>query len=691
VIARRRAGALAAATLVGAASATARAQETPPPARRFETVVTAPPPEPALPREDSAAAASVVVPAASPRAYDDLTTLLLEVPGVVVTRTGSIGAYATLALRGSSPDEVRVYVDGVPLNLAEGGGVDISTLPVGDVERVEVYRGSSPLAFGGSALGGVVSIVTRTPGAPYASARAGVASFGTGYGDLAAGGRAGPLRLYAGAHGLATAGRYPLVLDNQTATNPADDVATVRTNNDVEQADGVVRAVADLPGRRTLGLGIVGFGRNQGLPGGSRVSTRFARAGTTRALAYARYDSRDDLGPGGRLTGLLYAAALREVLRDPDGELNEPPTATRDTTLSAGGRADGSAPLAWWARLAAVAEAHAESFEPVDEAGGTAAIGAPARRLSLVGGVETDLWLRPIDLHLVPSARLEMVRDVVAGRNPLLGTPQPADPPITRALPVLRLALVRPFGETVTVKANLGRYARVPSFYELYGDGYGTYGRTRGNPALLPERGSNADVGFWLDATRGRWRIASRTTAFGARVDDLIGWVVGTGVARAENVADARVLGAEQELRLGVGRHLGLVAQATVTDARAVGGGTSFDGRQLPFHPRYHGYGRAELARLAAGRALELGAFVDGDWRGVGYQDAANVVQVPARLLLGAGLSVNVPRWRLRVTASGQNLTDSRALDVISMPLPGRALFVALAWSAGVENESTTY
>jgi iron complex outermembrane receptor protein len=675
-----------------AAEPAARAPESPPPPppHPFETVVTAPPPQPALPREDSAASASVVVPAASARAYDDLTTLLLEVPGVVVTRTGSIGAYATLALRGSSPDEVRVYVDGVPLNLAEGGGVDISTLPVGDVERVEVYRGSSPLAFGGSALGGIVSIVTRTPGTPYASARAGVASFGTAFGDLAASGRAGRVRLYAGAHGLATEGHYPLVFDNATPTNPADDIATVRTNNDVEQLDGVVRAVADLPGRRTLGLGIIGFGRNQGLPGSNgRVSTRFVRSGTTRALAYARYDSRDDLGPGGRLTALLYAAALREVLRDPDGELNEPPTSTRDTTLSGGARADASAPLAWWARLAAVAEARAESFQPVDQAAATPAVGVPARRLSLVGGVETDLWLRPIDLHLVPSARLEVARDVVAGRDPLLGTPRPADAPITRALPVLRLALVRPFGEAVTVKANLGRYARVPSFYELYGDGYGSYGRTRGNPSLLPERGSNADLGLWLDGARGRWRVSSRTTAFGARVDDLIAWVVGTGIARAENVADARVLGAEQELRLGVGRHLGLVAQATVTDARAVGGGTSFDGRQLPFHPRYHGYGRAELMRVAVGRGLELAAFADADWRGRSYQDAANVIEVPARLLVGVGLSATVPRWRLRLTASGQNLTDSRALDVFYQPLPGRALFVALAWSSAVDEPGT--
>ena len=130
--------------------------------RVSETVVRARPEPAETPREDRAAAASVVIPGNDPRTLDDLGSLLLEVPGVTVVRTGSIGTYSTLALRGANPDEVRIYLDGVPLNIAAGGAVDVSTLPLGDVERVEVYRGTTPLAFGESALGGIVSITTRT-------------------------------------------------------------------------------------------------------------------------------------------------------------------------------------------------------------------------------------------------------------------------------------------------------------------------------------------------------------------------------------------------------------------------------------------------------------------------------------------------------------------------------------------------
>src|SRR5581483_8332565 len=81
----------------------------------YQTIVTAPAPPAPAPRADAIAAASVVFPADSPRAFDDLGDLLVEVPGVIVTRSGGVGDFATVSLRGSNPDEVRFYIDGVPL------------------------------------------------------------------------------------------------------------------------------------------------------------------------------------------------------------------------------------------------------------------------------------------------------------------------------------------------------------------------------------------------------------------------------------------------------------------------------------------------------------------------------------------------------------------------------------------------
>jgi outer membrane receptor protein involved in Fe transport len=638
----------------------------------LETVVTAPLPPARAPREDQAAAATVVLPGDSPRARDDLGQLMAEVPGVIVTRSGSYGSFTTLALRGSNPDEVRIYVDGIPLNLAEGGAVDISTLPLGDVERVEVYRGSTPLAFGESALGGVVSITTRTPGTPLLGARAGGGSFDTMFGDVTGGGRLGRVRIYAGAHALAAGGSFAFHDDNRTTLNPGDDTAgALRSNNDVRQADGVLRAAVDLPGRRALSLGALAFARDQGIPSPGSADDRFRMA---RGLGYLRYESRDDLGAGGRLTAQVFASGERDVF---DAPMDVRPAMTRDTTLSAGAGAHASKPVASWLGVAAVLEARRETFSPTDQAL-MAPTPVPARRLVAVAGGEIDLWWRRLQLDLIPSARIEAVRDVATVRVFSTAGQPAAGEVIGRALPILRLGVVRAFGPSVAFKANAGRYARLPSFLELYGN----TGRLVGNAGLLPERGTNADVGLSADLAAGALAVSSRTTAFAARADDLIAWQLSSwGQAQAQNLSSARVLGVEQELRLGLGRHARLVAQGTFTDARDTGPGTAHHGRQLALHPRWHLYGRPELGRVALGRAVVLGAFADADFVAGNYQDAANLSPIPPRVLIGAGVSAEVPRWGIRLVASAQDLNDSRIGDIPNWPLPGRSVFLALAWA----------
>jgi iron complex outermembrane receptor protein len=645
-----------------------------------ETVVRA---APASPRPDQAATVSVVVPDESPRAYDDLGALLAEVPGVNVVRTGSLGKLTTITLRGSNPDQVRVYVDGVPVNIAAGGGVDISTLPIGDVERVEVYRGASPLEFGESALGGIVAITTRTPGATRASARTGAGSFGTMFGDVSGGGRVGRLSLYVGLHGFSSRGDFPYLNDNMTALNPADDVTLPRPNNDVRQGDGVLRGALTLAGRRTLDLGVIGFGRDEGLPGTSGSPTRSARFQTTRGLAYLHYRSREDLGDGGRLSARLFASWQRDRLNDRARELGMGGASlTHDTTTLVGANAHAARPLGEWARMAAVLEGRHEAYQPVNDLAAVP-VGVPARRLTGVAGAEIDLRWRWAALDFIPSARVEVMQDAVSRRD-ARGIPLPDASAVFRQSPVLRAALVRPLVDRPTlkidVKANAGRYARVPSFIELYGNGTGF---VLGNADLVPEQGTNGDVGLSIDRAGGWLGLTSRTTLFGARVDDLIQWQYSSfgGQARADNIGRARIAGVEQELRLLLGRWGRLVGQGTFLDARDESDNAATHDKQLPFHPRWRAYLRSELARIPLPAGLQLGTYADADARLQSYRDGANLVNSQPRILVGCGLSLAAPRARLRLTASVANLTDTRLEDVDSGALPGRAAFVALAYA----------
>jgi iron complex outermembrane receptor protein len=63
--------------------------------------------------------------------------------------------------RGSAQVRSLVLVDGQPINEGYEGSVNWAIIPVGEVERVEVVRGPFSSLYGGSAMGGVVNVLTR--------------------------------------------------------------------------------------------------------------------------------------------------------------------------------------------------------------------------------------------------------------------------------------------------------------------------------------------------------------------------------------------------------------------------------------------------------------------------------------------------------------------------------------------------
>ena len=104
---------------------------------------------------------------------DDITTrqsiavtdLLRTVPGVTITRNGGIGTTTSVNIRGAESDQTLALIDGVKLNdpSTPGGGFNFGNLLTGNIERIEVVRGSQSVLWGSQAIGGVVNIVTRAP------------------------------------------------------------------------------------------------------------------------------------------------------------------------------------------------------------------------------------------------------------------------------------------------------------------------------------------------------------------------------------------------------------------------------------------------------------------------------------------------------------------------------------------------
>ncbi len=95
------------------------------------------------------------------------------------------GEEVRLSIRGSGTGRgfhlrgITLLQDGVPINLADGGG-DFQELDPAVFQRIEVYRGANALRYGASSLGGAINAITPTGRtAPALALRVEGGSFGT--------------------------------------------------------------------------------------------------------------------------------------------------------------------------------------------------------------------------------------------------------------------------------------------------------------------------------------------------------------------------------------------------------------------------------------------------------------------------------------------------------------------------------
>jgi outer membrane receptor for ferrienterochelin and colicins len=91
----------------------------------------------------------------------NLSSLLHELPSIRVQSVAPGLGGAGLQLRGMPARDTLVLSDGLPLLGAESDAFGILQTPPLDLERVEVIKGAASALYGGSALGGVLNLVSH--------------------------------------------------------------------------------------------------------------------------------------------------------------------------------------------------------------------------------------------------------------------------------------------------------------------------------------------------------------------------------------------------------------------------------------------------------------------------------------------------------------------------------------------------
>lgn len=124
-----------------------------------------------------------------------LTDVLRSQPGIQVVNSGGAGTATSIFLRGTNDQHVVLLVDGLRINSATLGTTAYESIPLSQIEKIEILRGPASSLYGADAIGGVIQIFTRKGSTEKTllHAAAGLGSYGTktaeaglndGYGNL---------------------------------------------------------------------------------------------------------------------------------------------------------------------------------------------------------------------------------------------------------------------------------------------------------------------------------------------------------------------------------------------------------------------------------------------------------------------------------------------------------------------------
>lgn len=98
--------------------------------------------------------------------FGDLSYLI---PTSNLSHRGYLGSVSTLSMRNATGDQILFLLDGRPMNDPQNGILNLATVPLPMLNRIEIMRGGASSLWGANAIGGVVNLTTKRfgQGLPY--------------------------------------------------------------------------------------------------------------------------------------------------------------------------------------------------------------------------------------------------------------------------------------------------------------------------------------------------------------------------------------------------------------------------------------------------------------------------------------------------------------------------------------------
>ena len=595
-----------------------------------------------------------------------VSEVLSSLSGVQGYKQGGMGSFQTVSIRGIAARNILICLDGMPLNDAGGGAVDLGAMDLNSIEKIEVYKDRVPAKFGGAGVGGVINFVSKKAiGAKRVPSGQVLASYGShntfeGSAQVSSS-ITDSVQFSATASMRHSDNDYEFDNRNGTLYNDEDDFKDKRRNAEFTEYSGNIqyRMLHDGGFFSTLSGNVMHT--EAGNPGTEDLQTYVAKfTGDMGQLAYRLEfpEYFDCLLIESGITGRFEKNSSESYYPlDKIGYLSKD---YKDLGL-AGYRAMPEVAATLYVgdfeaflRLAGSAERW-EARGTVQDFGLTRYTG------NIAGSAEYSFtqWLS----LLVEGNLLKSIDDIDGGKFQM-----------TTGTALISDATQRKLSWSGMVQTNLGkkdswiggsasfgRFYRQPQLMELYG----MYPGTLSNPTLKDEKALKFAAGIYLSTPKKR--TVFRTTYFETHAENGIYWIISTNMMKAFNTDKSVIRGVEMELDSRPVDFFQTVLRATIQDPRDDGLNKAYNGNLLPGEPVHSYYAEGTVFL-----PLHLSSTFSMDYRSRIYSDRMNFTRQPPVTHYNASLAWQ-PWDKTRLVFAVNNISNETYRNIFTpYPTPGR-------------------
>ena len=595
----------------------------------------------------------------------DLGQIIENHSGIKIRRLGGIGSYSQISIRGKTSDQVMIYVDGMPLNNASGGIVDLSQIPLNQIARIEIYKDIIPVEFSEASNGGVINIIThRSNNQKSTLLSSGLGSFGTYNLGLNHFNHTKNWQyIFSGGYTYSN-NDFRYTYENGTPENHFDDLQQNRQNNELRQYNIIAKAKHHINQHQSIQYQTDIFKKVKNLPAYSNnAQTQASLTYDNQAININYINTKESIK--NLKWNLALKASIKNTIFDDQlsqvsllNQLIDENTKTISTKIY----------LKFIKNNYQLINNNSVRYEKLTRED----VLQPEQtrsnqRMTLSSAFEGDFYFFENQSVIIsPAIRFFLSQDKFSGNTLTESeTGRPLNKIYYTASP--QIGMRYQLWNDTHLKFNAGRYYRLPNYVELFG----ARGYIGSNETLKPEEGINIDAGFEHLSypksetfTKFNWNFS----VFHSVINNEIEYSFDArGVGKPDNNHKSNITGLENNLSLEFNYSTELISNTNLLlplnksdpDNTKLLTGRSF---------------LTQNTRLVFNKdAFEF--FLEHVWESFYYFDTAQQLENPSKSIFNTGVKFSAKNAQYSVSAD--NVLNVQHKDFYSQVSPGLSIFIS--------------